>query len=81
METKPTMTYVYVAIAFDGHLPVAVSESTLGIEDQLAEYTKGQLISFEAHNPKYPDDFQGWYTYEDVDGEGVVFKLYTVNYK
>lgn len=73
------MNYVYVALF--GGLPVAVSKTVLGIEDMLAEYTKGTMLKYEAHNPKYPDDFQGWYTYKENDGDEIQFKLYIVDYK
>ena len=73
------MDYVYVALF--GGLPVAVSKTTSGIENMLAEYTKGTMLKYEAHNPKYPDDFQGWYTYKEAEGDEVQFKLYTVDYK
>lgn len=72
------MKYMYVALF--GGLPVAVSETTSGIEDILAEWTKGGLVKYEAFNPKYPDDFQGWYTYVDNHGDELQFKLYTVDY-
>lgn len=73
------MDYMYVALF--GGLPVAVSKTVLGIEELLAEYTKGTLLKYEAHNPKYPDDFQGWYTYKENGGDEIQFKLYTVDYK
>ena len=73
------MDYVYVAL-FDG-LPVAVSKTVLGIEDMLEKYTKGTMLKYEAYNPKYLDDFQGWYTYKMAEGDEIQFKLYTVDYK
>ena len=73
------MDYMYVALF--GGLPVAVSKTVLGIEDMLAEYTKGTMLTYEAHNPKYPDDFQGWYTYKESGGDEIQFKLYIVDYK
>lgn len=73
------MDYVYVALF--GGLPVASAHTILHIEDMLVEYSKGTMLKYEAHNPKYPDDFQGWYTYKTSEGDEVQFKLYTVNYK
>lgn len=73
------MDYMYVALF--GGLPVAVSKTRFGIENMLSEYTKGTMLKYEAHNPKYPDDFQGWYTYKEAEGDEVQFKLYTVDYK
>lgn len=73
------MDYVYVAM-FDG-LPVAVSKTILSIEDMLSEYTKGTMVKYDAWNPKYPDDLQGFYTYKTEEGDEVQFKLYTVDYK
>jgi hypothetical protein len=73
------MTYTYVVLY--NELPVAVAHTITDIEDMLAEYTKGTLVKYEAFNPKYPDDFQGWYTYKENGGEEVRFKLYVVDYK
>lgn len=73
------MDYMYVALF--GGLPVAVSKTVLGIEDMLSQYTKGIMLKYEAHNPKYPDDFQGWYTYKENGGDEIQFKLYVVDYK
>lgn len=73
------MDYVYVAM-FDG-LPVAVSKTILGIEEILAEWTKGTMVKYDAWNPKYPDDLQGFYTYKTKEGDEEQFKLYTVDYK
>jgi len=45
----------------------------------LAEYTKGILVSYKAHNPKYPDDLEGWYIYHDSSmNEDVEFAIYCV---
>lgn len=73
------MDYTFVAL-YEGK-PVAVAHTMKDLELLLEKYTQGTLVEYKAYNPKYPDDFQGWYYYDEHDTNEVMeFKVYTVDY-
>jgi len=69
----------YAYVACYNRTPVIVTHTKEDMEQMLAEYTKGILVSYKAHNPKYPDDLEGWYIYHDSSmNEDVEFAIYCV---
>ena len=69
----------YAYVACYNKIPVIVTHNKEDMETMLAEYTKGTLVNYKAHNPKYPDDLEGWYIYHDSSmNEDVEFAIYCV---
>lgn len=71
----------YAFVALDEGKPIAVAHTMKDLEQLLEKYTQGTLVEYKAHNPKYPDDLQGMYYYDDEATNQVIeFKVYETNY-
>jgi hypothetical protein len=65
--------FMYVA-TWDG-IPVLGAPNRELLEQALNEYNNDTPIRYEAYNPKYPDDLEGWYYYKDPQSEGEEYKF------
>jgi hypothetical protein len=78
--------YVYVVVSREGNEPIVSAHTRETLEALLDDYCgatatynySGKRISYTAHNPKYPSDYQGYYTYEVTDRDDVVTEYYDV---
>lgn len=66
---------MYIAIDDDTRRPIIVAPDTKTLETMLDDYCgatdqynhSGKRVEYVAYNPKYPDDYQGYYLYENID--------------
>lgn len=74
------LKHAYVACY--NNKPIIVTHTKEDMEEMLAEYAQATLVNYKAHNPKYPDDLEGWYIYYDpIMDENVEFTIYCAEYK
>ena len=73
--------FMYVA-TWDG-IPVLGAPNRELLEQALDEYNNDKPIRYEAYNPKYPDDLEGWYYYKDpqTEGEEIRFSVRCIEFK
>ena len=79
--TEPKQKFMYVA-TWDG-IPVLGAPNRELLEQALNEYNNDTPIRYEAYNPKYPDDLEGWYYYKDPQSEGeeIRFSVRCIEFK
>ena len=85
MNTK----FSYVVL--ESGRPICIGPTLKYIREYLDDYCgvsreKGEFITYEPHNAKYPDDYQGqfvykefWSTPEGTKEEMIYFKVYEVD--
>jgi hypothetical protein len=91
---KPFYAYVVTTREEDEpKYPILSAHTRETLEAMLDDYcgvgeqynNSGKRISYTAHNPKYPDDYQGYYTYEvkHSDDEAILehYDVFCVEYK
>ena len=73
--------FMYVA-TWDG-IPILGAPNRELLEQALDEYNNDKPIRYEAYNPKYPDDLEGWYYYKDpqTEGEEIRFSVRCIEFK
>lgn len=73
--------FMYVVV-WDG-IPILAAPNRKLLEQTLNEYNNDTFIRYEAYNPKYPDDLEGWYCYKDTQAEGkeIVFSVRCIEFK
>ena len=72
---------MYVAV-WDG-IPVLGASNKELLEQALNEYNDDVFLRYEAYNPKWPDELEGWYYYKDpqTDGKEVKFSVRCIEFK
>jgi hypothetical protein len=80
-QERMKQDFIYVA-TWDG-IPVLGAPNRELLEQALNEYNNDTPIRYEAYNPKYPDDLEGWYYYKDpqTEGEECRFSVRCIEFK
>ena len=80
-QKRMNQKFMYVA-TWDG-IPVLGAPNRELLEQALNEYNNDTPIRYEAYNPKYPDDLEGWYYYKDpqTEGEEIRFSVRCIEFK
>ena len=80
-QERMKQKFMYVA-TWDG-IPVLGAPNRELLEQSLNEYNNDTPIRYEAYNPKYPDDLEGWYYYKDpqTEGEECRFSVRCIEFK
>ena len=80
-QERMKQKFMYVA-TWDG-IPILGAPNRELLEQALNEYNNDTPIRYEAYNPKYPDDLEGWYYYKDpqTEGEECMFSVRCIEFK
>jgi len=83
MDKNIIMNYINVAYHKEYQHPIAASHNWGSLIELICEYFGCSYddIKFNPHNAKYPDEYQGYFEYTDIDGEVHTVKVYEVDFK
>jgi hypothetical protein len=77
------MDYINVAYHKEYEKPIAASHNWGGLIELICEYFGASFdgLKWNPYNSKYPDDYQGYFEYIDIDGELHTVRVYEVDFK
>lgn len=77
------MNWINVAYHKEYEKPIAASHDWNKLIELIREYFETSLseITWHPYNPKYPDEYQGYFEHTDADGELHTVKVYEIDFK